>query len=115
MLSNKTPQVSVIMPAYNASAYIREAINGVLNQTFTDFEFIIADDGSTDDTKAIIASYNDPRVIASHNAVNQGKTKTVNRLFKEAKGEFVTVHDADDVSHPDRFRMQVDAMLRDPN
>jgi glycosyltransferase involved in cell wall biosynthesis len=115
MLSNKTPRVSVIMPAYNASLYIREAINGVLNQTFTNFEFIIADDGSTDDTKRIIDSYKDPRIIISHNPVNQGKTKTVNKLFKEAKGEFVTVHDADDVSHPDRFRMQVEAMQKDPN
>jgi glycosyltransferase involved in cell wall biosynthesis len=78
-----------------------------------DFELIIADDGSTDDTKVIIDGLKDSRIIISHNSNNQGKTKTVNRLFKEAKGVFITIHDADDVSLPRRFEKQLEAFEND--
>jgi glycosyltransferase involved in cell wall biosynthesis len=109
-----SPKISVILPAYNTSKYIREALDSILNQTFVNFELLVADDGSTDDTRMIIDSYSDSRIITSHNVNNQGKTKTVNRLFLRAKGEFITIHDADDVSHPHRFQKQMDLFNANP-
>lgn len=107
------PILSVILPAYNAAPYICDAIDSILNQTFRDFELIIADDGSQDNTRAIIENYTDARIVLSHNTCNQGKTATVNRLIRFARGEFVTIHDADDVSHPQRFSKQVAALEED--
>lgn len=108
------PQLSVIMPVYNAAPYVGEAIESILGQTYGNFELIIADDGSTDESKEVIARYNDPRIIVSHNPGNLGKTATVNRLFGMARGIFVTVHDADDVSEPTRFEIQLQKLNSDP-
>ena len=102
-MPSSNPILSVIMPAYNAANYIRQAIDSILQQTFSDFELLIADDGSLDNTQKIIDSYNDARIIKDHNATNQGKVKTANRLAFVARGEFLTIHDADDFSEPDRF------------
>ncbi len=108
------PILSVILPAYNAEKYIKQAINSILQQTFTEFELIIADDGSTDKTRQIINSYTDSRIIASHNESNQGKVQTVNRLVKITKGYYLTIHDADDYSHLARFQRQVDYLNSHP-
>ena len=62
------PKISVVMPAYNSEKYIAEAIESILNQTFTDFEFIIINDGSTDRTEEIILSYNDERIVSTRHA-----------------------------------------------
>ncbi len=106
---DKTPLLSVLLPAYNVEKYIAEAIESILNQTFTDFELIIADDGSIDKTREIIDSYRDKdfRIIISHNSVNQGKNKTVNRLFQMVTGKYLTVHDSDDISELSRFEKQI--------
>ena len=112
-MSSKKPILSIIMPAYNAAPYIQEAIDSILNQTFTDFEFFISDDGSTDDTRRIIDSYSDPRIKALHNTTNLGKTGTVNKLFKLTQSKFITVHDADDISHPNRFTKQIGKLVED--
>ena len=80
MASNK-PVLSVVLPAFNAEKYVAEAIASILNQSFTDFELIIADDGSSDATRAVIDSFDDSRIILSHNEENNGKADTVNRLF----------------------------------
>ncbi len=104
---DSNPILSVILPAYNVELYIRECIDSILNQTFVDFELIIADDGSTDNTQRIIDSYKDKRIVISHNTENSGKTKTVNRLFLLTKGKYITVHDADDWSNESRFEKQL--------
>lgn len=101
------PKVSVVMPAYNAEKYIREAIDSVLAQTFTDFEFIILDDGSTDATAAIIQSYEDDRIRFCPNERNMGVAATLNRGLKLAQGEYIARMDADDVSFPERFEKQI--------
>lgn len=72
------PKISVIMPAYNAERYIREAIDSILRQTWSDFELIIIDDGSTDSTAAIIAEYTDNRIRFCPNAQNMGVAATLN-------------------------------------
>ncbi|MBU2915200.1 glycosyltransferase family 2 protein [Reichenbachiella agariperforans] len=97
------PLVSILLPAYNAAPYIKEAIDSLLNQTYENFELLIADDASTDSTRAIIDSYKDSRVKTFHNSVNLKKPRTVQNLFENCTGAIITIHDADDISHPTRF------------
>lgn len=106
--------VSVIMPAYNASSYIREAINSVLSSNYQNIELLIGDDGSTDDTRKIINCYNDPRIRLFINDANLGNLKTWNRLISEAKGEFISFCDADDYISKDKIRKQVDFLTANP-
>ncbi|GEM_PF-840878 len=101
----KTPAISVVMPAYNAAGYIRPAIESILHQTFTDFEFIIIDDGSTDGTAAIVEHYNDSR-IRFFRQPNQGLATTLNRGIELSKGCLLARQDADDVAYPERFTKQ---------
>jgi glycosyltransferase involved in cell wall biosynthesis len=101
-----TPQVSVLLPVYNAQDYLRESIDSILNQSFTDFELIIINDGSKDGSKEIIDSYTDPRikVIDQDNA---GLPVSLNRAIAIAKGKYLARQDADDVSLPKRLEEQV--------
>lgn len=101
-----TPLVTVLMPAYNAAAYIAEAIGSVLTQTFTDFELLIINDGSTDDTEKIIRSFNDPR-IRLINQDNQGVSQTLNNGIGLSLGTYIARFDADDICHPLRLQQQV--------
>lgn len=108
------PLVSVIMPVYNGEKYVREAIDSVLAQTYTDFEFIIINDGSTDRTQDIIDSYKDPR-IKCHQQDNQGVAKTLNNGLKLATGKFIWRHDADDICLPAQLQTQMDFLAAHPN
>jgi glycosyltransferase involved in cell wall biosynthesis len=103
----KEPRISVVMSVYNAAEFLREAVDSILNQTFSDFEFIIIDDKSTDDSLKILKSYIDPRIILVINDKNIGLTKNLNEGIKLAKGEFIARMDADDISLPQRFEKQV--------
>lgn len=116
MRSEANPILSVILPVYNAEKYVAQAIESILNQTYINFELIIADDGSKDRSKEIVDSYadKDSRVIISHNDTNQGKVKTVNRLFEKCRGKYVTVHDADDWSELSRFEAQLNKLESHP-
>lgn len=98
--------VSVIMSVYNGERFLREAVESILNQTFTDFEFIIVNDGSTDGTLEILESYRDERIILI-NQDNMGLTKALNNGFALAKGKYVARQDADDLSKPTRLEKQV--------
>lgn len=104
------PKISVIMPAYNAEQYIAEAMDSILGQTMGDFEFIILNDCSTDRTEKIILSYDDPRIVYLKNEKNLGVAATLNRGLEIARGEYIARMDADDISLPDRFRLQVEFM-----
>lgn len=108
------PLISVVMPAYNAGDYICEAIESVLNQTYQNLELLVVDDASTDDTRAKIRPYSDPRIRVFKNPKNLGKTASVNSVFKACRGSLVTIHDSDDVSLPNRFAVQVEIMLSNP-
>lgn len=109
MLSNN-PRLSVLLPAYNAEKYLSQAIESILNQSMNDFELIIADDASRDNTATIIESFaqKDKRIVLTKNERNEGKNRTANRLFELSKGEYVTIHDADDYSDKMRFRRQIE-------
>lgn len=107
---SKSPLVSVVMSVYNGERYLREAIDSILGQTFKDFEFIIIDDGSTDDTLQIIKSYKDPRIVLISRE-NKGLVVSLNEGIEQAKGKYIARQDADDYSLPERLRKQLDYML----
>lgn len=107
------PLVSVIMPAYNCEKYVRTAIDSVLQQTFADFELLIADDCSKDTTRAIIDSYTDRRIKKFHNPSNQGYLVASNLLLEKAKGSYIVFQDADDYAAPDRFEKLLGALQSD--
>lgn len=107
------PDITVLMPAYNAEKYIGEAIASVLSQTFTGFELLIINDGSTDYTKEIIESFNDTR-IRLINQTNQGIAAALNMGLLNAKAELVARFDADDICMPDRLQMQYKFLVENP-
>jgi len=108
------PKISVIMSVYNGEKYLREAIESILSQTFTDFEFIIVDDGSTDGSLKIIRSYVDKRIKVINNEENMGLTNSLNKALKKASGDYVARQDADDISLPNRFEEQVKYLDKHP-
>lgn len=111
---SQVPMVSVIMPAYNAEPFISEAIDSILAQTFDNFELIILDDGSHDNTASIVLSYQDSRIRFIHKE-NEGVARTLNKGVREAKGEFIWRHDADDISLPDKLQLEMEFMAKHPN
>lgn len=111
----KKPRVSVIMPAYNAARYVREAVQSILDQTFTDFEFLIIDDGSTDGTPEVLFSFRDNRMNISVNRRNLGMAANLNALLQTARGEYLVRMDADDISLPRRIETLVMFMDAHPD
>lgn len=108
--------VSVIMTNYNTPKdYLRQAIESILNQTYTDFEFIIIDDASTDDSLSVIESYKDDRIVILKNKENIGLTKSLNIGLGICKGEFIARMDSDDISEPQRFEKQVEFLKTHPD
>ena len=101
------PEVTVLLTVYNGERYLREAIESILAQTFRDFEFLIVNDGSTDGTRAVIMSYDDPRIRLIDNRANLGQTPSLNRGLQLAAGHFVARQDADDISEPERLAKQL--------
>lgn len=101
------PKVSILMPVYNASRYISEAIDSVLAQDFQDWELILINDGSTDDSEAIIMQYEDNRIYYVKNRINLGLIKTLNKGLDLCEGEYIARMDADDVALSGRLRKQV--------
>src|ERR1700752_3454291 len=106
-MDKKVSLVSVIMPAYNCEKYVKKAIDSILNQTYSNFELLIADDCSKDSTKNIIDSYTDNRIKRFHNETNMGYLQASNKLFKECEGDFITFQDADDYSAPNRLELLI--------
>lgn len=104
------PKVTVLMPVYNGERYLAEAIESILAQTFGDFEFLIIDDGSTDESTSLLRLYTDPRIHCLTNDRNQGLAYTLNRGLELAQGEYIARMDCDDISLPERLRKQVQVM-----
>lgn len=107
------PTITVLMPAYNAEKYIGDAIASVLQQTCTDFELVIVNDGSTDGTIAIINSFDDPRIVTV-NQCNKGVAAALNTGLKHSKGKYIARFDADDVCYPQRLEKQLDFLQQNP-
>jgi len=103
------------MPAYNASQFIKDAIESILVQTFRDFEFIIINDGSTDNTESIIRSYNDERIKYIKNEKNLGLIASLNKGLNIAAGTYISRMDADDIALPERLKLQLDYFNKFPD
>jgi len=109
------PTFSVLMPVYNGDRFLKEAIDSILNQTFTNFEFIIVDDGSTDQSAEIIKSYTDPRIRYYKNKVNLGISKSLNVGIDLAEADFIARMDSDDICYPDRLQKQYNFIKAHPD
>jgi len=109
------PVISVILPVFNAASFLKEAIDSILNQSFSDFELLIYDDGSTDSSRSIIDTYQDKRIIRHYSDINQGLISVLNKGFADAKGKYIARMDADDISLPDRFIKQLSFMELHPD
>lgn len=106
-MEKTVPTVSVLIPVYNAEAYLAESIRSILNQTFSDFELILLDDASTDNSVEIIKSFTDKRIRFCQNEQNLGISGSRNRLMDLARGKYLAVMDNDDISLPQRLEKQV--------
>lgn len=110
-----SPRVTVFIPAFNVAAYIGQAIRSVLDQTFTDFELLVIDDCSTDDTLRICREFtHDPRVRVETMPANSGRPTVRNEGLRQARGEYLALLDADDACMPERLACQVDFLDRHP-
>src|SRR5262249_23770783 len=109
-----SPKVTAVIPVYNREKYVRDAIDSILAQTFTDFELLVIDDGSTDKSRDVVCSYRDPRVRLVCNETNEGIPKTRNKGIHLARGEYLAFLDSDDWACPERFAKQVEFLDRHP-
>jgi glycosyltransferase involved in cell wall biosynthesis len=111
--TNRSALISVIMPVWNGASHLRESIDSILAQTEQNFEFLIIDDGSTDDTVAIIRSYEDPRIRLIRQE-HEGIVVALNRGVAESRAPWIARMDADDIAYPERFERQLAALAKRP-
>ena len=111
------PEISVIIPSYNNAPYIGKAIESILNQSFTDFEVIVIEDCSTDNSREVINSYmeQDSRIHVIHHEKNKGVAAARNSGIQAAKGEFIAILDADDEFLPTRLQLLYEKIIKEPN
>jgi glycosyltransferase involved in cell wall biosynthesis len=108
------PMVSIGMPVYNCGSTVGYSIASILNQTFVDWELIIIDDGSKDDTLEVVTSINDPRIVVFKSEENRGLAVRLNECVGRARGKYFARMDGDDVAYPERLRKQVEHLERHP-
>lgn len=107
------PRVTVLIPAFNAERFIGSAVQSILDQTFTDFELLIVNDGSTDDTIGVVRRFEDPR-LRLVDQDNKGVAGALNRGLAEAQGDLIARMDADDIAYPARLERQVTFLDENP-
>jgi len=113
-MSETMPLVSILLCVYNGEKYIKEAVDSILLQTYSNFELIIVDDGSTDSTLNILKTFKDHRIII-HSQTNIGFTRSLNVAAKLSKGEYFARQDADDISLPTRLEKQMKIFMKNPD
>lgn len=112
---NTVPKVTIVIPAFNAMKYLAETIDSVFNQTYQDFEVLIVDDGSTDETFNWVSQLSQKKSkVQLISQTNQGVQKARNRGIKEARGEYIAFLDADNLWEPTKLQKQVDALNKNP-
>jgi len=109
------PLVSVGMPLYNGEKYLKEAIDSILNQTYSNIDLVVVNDGSADNSVALVEAYDDPRIRLFHNDQNRGVSYTRNRIIEFAKGDYLAWMDCDDISLPQKIERQVELMESNKN
>ncbi len=108
------PRVSILMPVYKTAPFLREAMDSMLSQTFSDFELIVLDDCSPDDAEAILDTYTDPRIVRYRGEKNVGLSNVLNVGIGLARGKYIARMDSDDISLPERLQIQVDYLETHP-
>ena len=111
---SSSPRVSVLFPVYKTAAFLKEAVDSMLSQTFTDFELIVLNDCSPDNADEILDTYNDPRIVRYKGAKNVGLGNVLNVGISMARGEYIARMDSDDISLPERLQFQVDFLDAHP-
>lgn len=109
-----TPTVSILMPVYNTAEYLREAMDSMLAQTYTDFELIVLNDCSPDNAEEILNTYEDPRIVRYRGEKNQGLANVLNVGMDMARGKYIARMDSDDISQPTRLETQVNFLEQHP-
>ncbi len=110
MVQSDIPKVTIIIPTYNRSDLLQRAVDSVLSQSYTDYELIIVDDRSSDNTQKIIASFDDPRITCIRRKTNRGLSAARNTGVEQARGEYIAFLDDDDEWLPEKLREQVTFM-----
>lgn len=110
-----SPLLSVVVPFYNAENTLLDTVRSVLSQTYSNWELLLADDGSTDGSLALARRIADPRIRVFSDGHNRGGTHRLNQMIAEARGEYIAKLDADDLMHPERLQMQLDYMRQHPD
>jgi glycosyltransferase involved in cell wall biosynthesis len=108
------PKITVLIPVYNCELYIQEVLESILHQTYSDFEFLILDDASTDQTVSIIKKYKGARIQLIEKLLKAGYTNSLNYGLTIARGKYIARMDGDDISFPDRFVKQVTYLEANP-
>lgn len=116
MKKTTNPLISIVMPVYNPGSFLPQAIESILNQTYQNFEFIIVNDGSTDNSLKTIKSYSkiDKRIKVFNNPRNMGVSYTANLAISKAKGQYIARMDSDDIAFPDRLEKQLKFLQKHP-
>lgn len=109
------PLISVLLPVYNSEKYLGKAIESVLNQTYSNFELLLINDGSTDSSKQIVESFSDSRIRFINNPGNQGLIHVLNQGLNLTNGKYIARMDADDICYPDRFQKQINFLEQHPD
>lgn len=111
------PLISVLMGVYNCASTVEEAVQSIIDQTVTDWEFIICDDGSADDTFAVVSALaeKEPRIVLIRNEHNMGLAPTLNNCLRIARGTYTARMDGDDICAPDRFEKELAVLEGDPD
>lgn len=112
---NLTGKVTVLMPVYNSEENLLQSVNSILDQTYTDFKFLIINDGSTDNSAEIIHNINDERIVFLENEKNLGIVKTLNRGLNLIESDYIVRMDSDDTAYPDRLEKQIHFMDENPS
>ena len=99
--------ISVLLAVYNGEKYIRKSLDSVLNQTYKDFEILIGFNGTTDNSKSIVSEYKDNRIKVFDFGNDKGKAKTLNKLLRECKGDWIAIQDDDDIWLPGKLEFQL--------
>lgn len=113
-MDNKFPFITVLTTVYNGEKYLKEAIDSIINQTYANFEYIIINNGSKDNSPEIIRSYKDPRIVFVDLDLNIGLSNVRNLGYEKAKGKYVALLDADDIALPERLEKQVQILENNP-
>ncbi len=113
-MNRSAPLVSILMPVYNAAPYVKEAIESILTQTFTNFELLVFNDGSTDNSSEVIRAIDDKRITLFDYKENSGYVAHLNEGLRIARGQYIARMDADDIAFPDRLAKQVALLANEP-